>query len=116
MPEMPEIHDGDQIRIIYEGIATNFNGRHGIHLKTQHAFDKPYMPLEYAKSVEVLSHGDPERDAIGTIRGGQFIKLTEWSEITPINGASWWNLRDKRWAPLNHVRLVPITQVVNIKE
>jgi hypothetical protein len=92
---IPEIHNGDKLRLTYEGIVQDEDLARVSLFQVDRDFTL-YLSLKYAKSIEVLSHGDPNQDIIGTVRGGRYVKLTS------TNG--WWDFRSQEWADLDDVK------------
>jgi hypothetical protein len=109
-----DIHEDDKVRIIFEGRARDITSER-LYLQVEGQVDRPYMPLEYATSIEVISHGDPTKDAIGIVRGNRFIKLNEVG-AGGLSTGSWWDMIGRGWAFNREVQQFPITSIIHIHE
>lgn len=109
MTEIPEIHDGDKLRIVYEGIATEITADR-IYIKTEGFNYATHMPLAQAKSIQILARGNPANDPIGTIRSHIYIKLHQKVSFC------WWNLSEQRWVNSEDVISHPITASIPVSQ
>lgn len=119
MIELPELRDGDEVAITFDGVARPFNG----HMQVWFGSGVGPWRLDYlrqhATKVEVTLRADhPSHDLPGTVRAGQG---KVWIKVAP-GGAGdvgvWWDIvtGEERTGdkvedyPIVHEALVPLVR------